>query len=310
MSTRRTDAALELGMRPDGAPWRIPVVELVGDRPGPSTVFVAGVWGDKPLAVLALWALADHLSTADLAGTVTLIPAANPAAIAVNSRINPDHVALNRTFPGRPGGALTNQIADLVYRTVVERGDCVIDLHSGTATMGLGYIYDYGDLELSASFGYLPVVPGFGQPGQLSMAVTAAGGRSALVEFGGGSRNDVRLGVDGCLNVLSYRGHLERPISGPPTVPLIDRVAMYLPPVGGILGSTLGPADIGSTVEPGVAAWIDCPGTGARIDEFTVDEAGGILLLANTTPLVVDPGAFGLTVGFASEHVPVPVPGA
>jgi predicted deacylase len=266
---------------------------------------VSGVWGDKPLAILALWQLAHELLDADLAGTVTLLPAANPAAIAVNSRINPDHVALNRTFPGGTNGPLTNQIADLVVSTVLERSDCVIDLHSGTATMGLGYIYDYGDLELSASFGYLPVVPNFGQPGQLSTAVTAAGGTSALVEFGGGERNDLRLGVEGCLNVLAYRGHIDRPVSGPSSVPVIDRLAMYMPSVGGILGSTRGPADIGQATDTGLAAWVHCPGTGERVDEFTIEEPDGILLLANTTPLIVDPGAFGLTVGYASSQAPV-----
>ena len=46
------------GLRIDGEPWRIRIQELSGSRPGPATAIVAGVIGDKPLAVLALHALA------------------------------------------------------------------------------------------------------------------------------------------------------------------------------------------------------------------------------------------------------------
>ena len=42
------------GKRIDGEPWRIRFHELQGSRPGPSTAIVAGIIGDKPLAVLAV----------------------------------------------------------------------------------------------------------------------------------------------------------------------------------------------------------------------------------------------------------------
>lgn len=172
--------------------------------------------------------------------------------------------------------------------------------------MGLGYIYDYGDLQLSASFGYLPVVPGFAQPGQLSQAVTAAGRTSCLIEFGGGVDSDRSRGLAGCLNVLGHRGHIDRRPSGPSRVPLVERVSMYMPSVGGVLGGRCTTAMIGTAVPTGAVAWVDCPGTGDRLDTFDNHEADGILLLATITPLLVEPGSFALTVGFAEHEIPVP----
>lgn len=303
---RRNDIDLEIGIRPDGASWRVRLIELTGDEPGPRTALVAGIWGDKPLAVMAMWRLVDVLAGSDLHGSVTIVPAANPPAIAAATRVNPDHLYLNRVFPGSPGGPLTHQIADALLSAVLDRADCVVDLHSGTATMGLGYIYEYGDIELAASFGHLPVVTGFAQPGQLSTAVVDRGGTSLLAEFGGAERNSTTVGVEGCLNVLAHRGHLAWERTGPATLPVVDRVAMYLPRIGGVLGGTVSPSMIGERVPAGPTCWVDCPGTGERVDEFIVEEDGGLLLLANTTPLQIEPGGFGCTVGFGDSTIPVP----
>src|SRR5690348_400400 len=106
---------LSVGKRVDGEPWRIPMIELRGSSPGPSTAFVAGVYGDKALSCLTLTTLAAQLDAGALRGTVYLIPAANPAALEVGTRINPDHFYLNRRFPGAPSGALTDQLAHRVF---------------------------------------------------------------------------------------------------------------------------------------------------------------------------------------------------
>ena len=49
MSVR--DRVVSMGV--DGEPWRLRVVELAGDRPGPATTILAGILGDKPLGPLA-----------------------------------------------------------------------------------------------------------------------------------------------------------------------------------------------------------------------------------------------------------------
>lgn len=81
---------------------------------------------------------------------------------------------------------------------------------------------------------------------------------------------------------------------------------MYMPSVGGVLGATMTTGMIGAPVPTGPAAWVDCPGTGERLDTFDVDEPDGILLLATITPLLIEPGAFALTVGHGTHRLGVP----
>ena len=297
-----------VGRRADGTPWLIRFVEVIGKAGGPTTAFVSGVFGDKPLGTLALWALVRRLEgMPELEGSVVLCPAANPPALEVGTRVSPDHLYLNRVFPGSAHGALTNQVASAVVNEVLERTDHVIDLHSGSPTMALWYTYDYGDLELSASFGYTPVVTRFAQPGQLSKAVVDAGGRSALVEFGGGALGDPSIGVEGCLNVLRYRGHLGGRPTGPGRVPLIEGdVDLYVPSDVGVLTTAYPTEHVGHHVEGGPVAWLEVPGTGERIDEFGARGGGGLLLLANASPTMIAPGAFASAVGYPSGEVDVP----
>ncbi len=319
------------GLRVDGTPWQIRFHELKGTKPGPATAIVAGINGDKPLAVLAVHALMHRLADMDLAGTVLLAPAANPFGLQGERRHNPDRIEINRRFPGRDSGFMTDQVAHTLISTLLDTADCVIDLHSGTPGRGLHYAYDYGDLELSTSFGYLPVVIDRHVPGQLSQAVVAAGGTSFLAEFGGAEFNDLTPGVEGCLNTLAYRGHLSRERTGPDKVAVLDRVKVFLASHDGALDGRYGPSDLGEPVEPGAVGWITNIVTGERIEQYTVEGPGEttgmgagfdlwgpagekefvvenapLLMLAPARPAMVHAGEFTYGVGWAREWVDVP----
>ena len=318
------------GLRIDGEPWRIRIQELSGSRPGPATAIVAGVIGDKPLAVLALHALARELAECDLAGTVLLVPAANPFGLSGGMRHNPDLIELNRRFPGRPSGFMSDQIAHTLITALLDRVDCVVDLHSGTPSRALNYTYDYGNLDLSTSFGYLPVVVDRHVPGQLSQAVVAAGGSSFLAEFGGAEINDPTPGIEGCLNTLRFRGHLDGPRTGPDRVAVLDRVKVFLASHTGALDGRYGPADLGKAVEAGDIGWITNVVTGERVESFVVEGLGELagsgpgfdlwgpaleqefevtdaplLMLAPSRPAMVMPGEFTYGVGWVRDWIDV-----
>jgi predicted deacylase len=297
---------LSVGKRVDGESWRIALIELRGSSPGPSTAFVAGVYGDKALSCLTLTTLATELDGGSLRGTVYLIPAANPAALEVGTRINPDHHYLNRRFPGASSGTLTDQLAYRVFEEVTGLADWVVDVHSGTPTMALWYSYDYGELEVTSSFGHLPVIVDSAIEGQLSVAAMRKGIKSFLPEFGGGALSNPAVGVEGCLNVLRYRGHLTGRASGPSKVPLIRGPRFYAPSVAGILGSPYATTDVGKPIRRGVVGWVTVPGTGERIEEFTYDGDDGMLLLVTTTPRLVAAGDFAFMVGPMVGSVDVP----
>lgn len=299
-SVRTWTLPLRSGGRIDGDDWRLRFVEVVGARPGPTTAFVSGLFGDKPLGCLTLFEFSKVLATRPLRGTVILAPAVNLPALEAGTRISPDLLYLNRRFPGAEDGAITDQLAFHLLRTLLDRTDCIVDLHSGMPTTSLWYTYDFGNLALSASFG-LPVILGRSQEGQLSLAATRAGAQSMLVEFGGGALGETAAGVRGCLDVLRFRGQLPDPREGPDSVPLIRDLRLYLPPVGGLLCTAHGTRDVGSTIEPGVLAWVVNTATGETIDRFEVSERSQ-LLLANISPLPIRPGYLSSMVGIPERE--------
>lgn len=298
---REWSLAIRPGMRTDGDGWHLHFIEITGREPGPSTAFVSGLFGDKPLGCLTLFSVAHQLEHMALRGSVILVPAANLPGLEAGTRISPDLLLMNRRFPGSPEGPITDQLAYHLLESLLQRCDCIVDVHSGMPTTALGYTYDFGDIELSASFG-LPVILDRGQEGQLSLAATRAGARSMLVEFGGAAASDARPGVRGCLDVLRYRDQLGDTREGPGTVPIIRDVRVYAPGVGGILCSNLPTDCVGERVRPGVIAWVVNPATGRTVDEFAVEEEDGILLLSNLTPLPIRPGYLSSMVGIPERN--------
>ena len=319
---------LPAGRRVDGEPWRIRVVEFSGSAPGASTAFVSGMHGNKALGCVALTRLIDRLIDIELSGKVIVIPAVNLPALHEASYLGPDGFSINRRFPGRRSGHVSDQIAAELLPVLLDRSDCVVDIQSGTPDMALWYTYDYGDLTLSASFGYLPVIVGGHQKGQLSQAVVDSGAGSMLVEFGGASKNDAEIGVEGCLNVLRHRGQIDGERTGPARVPLIRHPKAYLPSFHGVLESTSDTSMVGSAIDAGVIARVSDAASGELLEEFRAEAVGAvtgtgvgfelwgadratefkvtqppILLLARTSPAIVRPGDYGCMIGFFDDEI-------
>ena len=241
----------------------------------------------------------------DLKGVVYLVPAVNLPALQVGTRVSPDHLYLNRRFPGTPEGFITDQIAHTVGGFVYDNTECVIDLHSGTPSMALWYSYDAGDIELTSSFGYLPVVIDFRPGGQLSATAADRGLSGFLPEFGGAALSSSVPGVEGCMNTLRYRGHLGGRATGPPVLPVIRERPLFLSSNSGVLHSAHSTEDVGSEVPAGRLGWISDPATGEVWEEFEIEQPG-ILMMTVTTPAIVNPGDFAFMVGFPHDEIRVP----
>lgn len=295
-----------VGHRADGDPWKVRFFELQGSESGPTTAFIAGIYGDKPLGCLAVHELQRRLIDTKLKGRVILIPAANPPAFGTGTRINPDHLYLNRRFPGQPAGFVTDQLAHHISRKLFELCDCIVDLQPGTPLTAQCYIYDYGNREFTASFGYLPMVIDRPIEGQLTVVAAAKGLCTSLPEFSGGPVTDISVGVEGALNVLRYRGQLGGKTTGPKRLPVIKRLRFFHPSNAGILQYRYGPADVGKPVTKGLLGWVANVLTGEHLEEFVLDEDGAILLLATTTPATTLPGNLGMTIGFPHDEIDVP----
>jgi predicted deacylase len=102
------------------------------------------VHGQEYTPVLALQRLRTAIDPATLTGTVIMVHVANmPAYTGRTIYYSPvDRKNLNRVFPGRPDGTLSERIADRITREVIDRATHVVDLHCGDGNESLRpYLY-------------------------------------------------------------------------------------------------------------------------------------------------------------------------
>ena len=123
--------------RDDSAWGAIPLpITVVKRGGGPTALFTAGNHGDEYEGQVALHKLAHALQPEDIAGRVIILPALNFPAVQAGTRTSPiDKGNMNRVFPGRPDGTVTEKIADYVTRHLLPLADLVADIHSGGKTL-------------------------------------------------------------------------------------------------------------------------------------------------------------------------------
>jgi N-alpha-acetyl-L-2,4-diaminobutyrate deacetylase len=103
---------------------------------GPTALFTGGNHGDEYEGPIALFDLARNLEAKAVSGAVIIVPAFNYPAFQAGTRTSPiDKGNMNRSFPGKPDGTVTQKIADFFQRELLPRADFVIDIHSGGKTL-------------------------------------------------------------------------------------------------------------------------------------------------------------------------------
>ncbi|MEO0419434.1 MAG: succinylglutamate desuccinylase/aspartoacylase family protein [Pseudomonadota bacterium] len=108
----------------------IPIV-TIGMGDGPVLFINAGTHGDEYEGPIALRNVLRDLDPKTISGRLIAIPNLNPpAARAITRRSPVDDVDLNRAFPGKPDGSLSQRIASFVSEAVIPRCDAVVDLHA------------------------------------------------------------------------------------------------------------------------------------------------------------------------------------
>ena len=129
---------LRLPYSRDDSAWgsvMIPIA-VIRNGSGPTALLTGGNHGDEYEGPLALYELARTLDPADVSGTIIILPALNYPAFKAGTRTSPiDKGNMNRSFPGRPDGTVTEKIADYVQRHLLPRADIVLDFHSGGRTL-------------------------------------------------------------------------------------------------------------------------------------------------------------------------------
>lgn len=115
------------------AGWRFPYVAVHGARPGPAVVVTAGFHGSEYPSIDAVVRLGATLDPATVSGQILCLPVMNPAAFWERmAYLTPaDGLNLNRVFPGKPQGSVSERIAYHAFARAIGRADAYIDLHGG-----------------------------------------------------------------------------------------------------------------------------------------------------------------------------------
>ncbi|RWD26568.1 MAG: peptidase M14 [Mesorhizobium sp.] len=108
----------------------LPVLSL-NKGEGPRLLITAGIHGDEFEGPIVALRLIDWLIEAQTCGRVLIAPMLNPTALEAWSRRSPvDRLDLNRVFPGRPNGSISERTASAVSELLLPTVDMVFDLHS------------------------------------------------------------------------------------------------------------------------------------------------------------------------------------
>jgi N2-acetyl-L-2,4-diaminobutanoate deacetylase len=109
---------------------------VISNGEGPTALLSGGNHGDEYEGPIALFDLARTLRPEQVTGRIIIVPAMNYPAFRTGTRTSPiDRGNLNRSFPGRPDGTITERIADYFTRYLLPLADVVLDFHSGGRTL-------------------------------------------------------------------------------------------------------------------------------------------------------------------------------
>ncbi len=203
---------------------RVPIT-VIRNGEGPSIMFTGGNHGDEYEGPIALKKLAAEIEPEDINGMVIMIPALNPPAVLTNTRCSPlDGVNMNRAFPGRRTGTVTEMLCHYVSTVLLPKVEAVIDIHSGGKTLNfvpfaaMHYLKDREQFERTRA-----VVEAFDAPisliieeldteGMIDGVVEDSGKVFMFTELGGGGTctpESVAIAEQGVCNVLRHYGVLE-----------------------------------------------------------------------------------------------------
>lgn len=218
---------LRLPYSRDDSAWgsvMIPIC-VIAHGEGPTALLTGGNHGDEYEGPIALFELAHTLDLTEVSGRVIIIPALNYPAFCAGTRTSPiDRGNLNRSFPGRSDGTVTEKIADYITRYLIPLADIVLDFHSGGKTLDfLPYAaaHELSNKDQEASC--FAAVEAFSAPysmkmreidtvGMLDTTVEDMGKVFVTTELGGAgtaTATSIHIALNGACNILRYVGILK-----------------------------------------------------------------------------------------------------
>lgn len=159
-----------VGELSDGSPVAVPVVTIAGTQDGPTLYIQGGLHGDEATGIEIAQRAITATDPKAIKGRVVAIPIANVPAYLTRTRgfLHEERwlIDINRNFPGRSTGLLTERIASVLFEQFVKEVDFTIDLHAALDGCDIcSFVYidpdddEHGTLALREKYGFA-----FGSP--------------------------------------------------------------------------------------------------------------------------------------------------
>ena len=134
------------------AATRIPISIVRGAQPGPTLALIAGTHGSEVAPIVAMQRVRTTLDPASLRGTVLIVHVANlPSFLGRTVYYSPvDGKNLNRVYPGKADGTVSERIAYAITNQIIERADYLVDIHSGDGNESLRPYTYWSPLKMDA----------------------------------------------------------------------------------------------------------------------------------------------------------------
>lgn len=200
-------------------------ISVIRNGDGKAALLTGANHGDEYEGPVALQKLALSIRPEDVSGTVIIVPALNFPAFMNGTRTSPiDKGNMNRTFPGRRDGTVSEKIADYFQRFLLPRADYVLDIHAGGKTLDFvpfaaAHILPDKDQQAKC----VAAMEAFGAPYSMMMleidsvglydtAAEEMGKVFVSTELGGGgsaTRKSIEIADRGVRNFLIHAGILQ-----------------------------------------------------------------------------------------------------
>ena len=128
----------------EGEDLKLPLTLISGRKEGKTLLISAGIHGAEYIGVQTLLEISGEIDPDTLSGNVICLHMANPSAFKdyVRFYVPEDGKNLNRVFPGKKDGTLSERIAWTVTEELQAKADFYIDLHAGdTSEEVMPFVY-------------------------------------------------------------------------------------------------------------------------------------------------------------------------
>lgn len=187
----------------------LPFCAISGEKEGTVVLISAGIHGAEYIGIQTAMELSREIKPSQVNGTIIFLLVANPQAASSYTRlfVPEDGKNLNRMFPGKKDGTLSEKIAYTIEKELQNQADFYIDLHAGDSHESvMPFVYYAGAAKEKVSEASRKMAEATGMSLRVRSSATTGsynfaaiqGIPSILMERGGG-------GVFGLKELASYK---------------------------------------------------------------------------------------------------------